>query len=241
MLVHRLNPGDASFDPSSSSDGRATFPDGGSEAAWDVELQGTRRILVAGFSRRSGDDGQLFVGAASPTGQVDTGLGAEGVTALDPGPGDDRAYDIAVDGSGRVLLAGWAVGGTGATDIVLARLQADGQRDSSLGANGVIVGSPAKGDDKYIGIALEGNDRAVVVGQVDEDGDAVEDRAFGVIYSEAAPGNSGSSGGGTPGLPLIGMLYVWLVLRRASPSHGLGSTRSGRATRGRGTRDMSVT
>ncbi len=79
----------------------------------------------------------LAAPALAQTISLDTGFGANGVTALP----DFNAEEIAIDRSGRILVAGWRATGTGAhqKDFAVARLRADGGLDSSFGTGGIVT------------------------------------------------------------------------------------------------------
>ncbi len=88
-------------------------------------------------------------------GNLDAGFGTGGLVKLFGDAGGDNAWDLAIDGSGRVVAAGGStvktvtVTGTGkkkkttttfTKHATLARLNADGSLDTSFGTGGVVRG-----------------------------------------------------------------------------------------------------
>lgn len=170
---------------------------GGIYAAGSPTLNPSR-ILLARFT----DEGLL-----------DGGFGSGGFAEVSPGPGLSQGNDLAVQGDGRVVVAGEAVNGEGRTgrscrgcrSPVLTRFLPDGTLDPAFGVGGVARitgadGSPARargeavaalpdGDVLIAGLATSQRPR-VLVSRVRPDGQV--DRSFGsagVVAVDACPGN----------------------------------------------------
>jgi uncharacterized delta-60 repeat protein len=100
------------------------------------------RVLLAGASLHSGGSGyDMSVARLGADGALDTNFGPDhdgwAFVAFDQGGAlSDIAYAIAVDGAGRILLAGTFSGTNGSEDIGVARLLPDGQPDASFGSHG---------------------------------------------------------------------------------------------------------
>ncbi|MEI6948948.1 SBBP repeat-containing protein [Paraflavisolibacter sp. H34] len=76
--------------------------------------------------------------------------------------GDDRAYDLALDAKGAVLVAGQALGSGGSLDLATIKLAPDG----SVAWSGLYNGS-ANGDDQAVAVAADAQGNVYVTGQSD--------------------------------------------------------------------------
>jgi uncharacterized delta-60 repeat protein len=94
------------------------------------------KILLVGTTPRAGDGTQWTALRFLSDGTPDSLFGTDGRTDVSFGPGgSDRCFDAAVDGDGRVLLAGRAH--IGSLDAIgLARLLPDGSLDSTFSDDG---------------------------------------------------------------------------------------------------------
>jgi uncharacterized delta-60 repeat protein len=83
------------------------------------------------------------------------------------GNGDDSGKAIAIDSSGRILIAGSSTKSAGNTDMAVWRFKSDGTLDTSFNSSGVFVHNSAaggNGDDSGNAIAIDSLRRIVVAG-----------------------------------------------------------------------------
>ncbi|HEX2104799.1 MAG TPA: hypothetical protein VHF51_14175 [Solirubrobacteraceae bacterium] len=110
----------------------------------DIAVDNARgRIILTGSATyagvpAAGDEIGLTVAFRMSDGALDTRWASTGVRHVDLGSGDDRANAIAVQGDGKVVLAGTQdILGNGAdTAAVTARLRPDGALDAAYDADG---------------------------------------------------------------------------------------------------------
>ena len=127
LVVLRLN-ADGSLDTGFGNGGKLVLdglgggPSSGSDVGYSVALDGEGRILVAGYTFVSGHGFDLFVLRLLPDGSRDTSFGDNGVFVWDGGHGDDRAYEVALDDQGWILVTGSTKNADGDTDLVVLRL-----------------------------------------------------------------------------------------------------------------------
>ncbi len=131
---------DGTPDPTFSGDGLVTYDilagDFDSAQAVAIDLQG--RIVVAGFTDGGGTGGDWAVVRLLNDGSVDPTFSLGPGHSLSIGPGADLANALALDPSGRILVAGRSVNG-GHTDAVIARLNSDGTLDTTFDGDGKLV------------------------------------------------------------------------------------------------------
>jgi uncharacterized delta-60 repeat protein len=136
FAVARLNP-DGSLDAGFGSSGTTTFPNytGG---AWGLGLQRDGKLVLAGQTDYAGSQvsgAQQFMAArVNPNGSPDTSFGNGGVETVPVG-GTALGYGVAVQGDGKLVLAGPAFTTTGVNAAV--RLTSSGALDPTYGSGGI--------------------------------------------------------------------------------------------------------
>ena len=143
---------------------------GGDDFAWAISLDATGRILLAGWSVSLSGDTDMAIWRYAATGSLDSTFGNGGVVVHDSAAGgglDDRGQGIALDATGRILVAGCSTNVAGNLDMVVWRLQPTGSLDTAFGAAGVAVHDGAAGgntEDRGDGILVSPSGRILVAG-----------------------------------------------------------------------------
>jgi uncharacterized delta-60 repeat protein len=160
-------------DTSFSGDARRTtgFANGAqSDEGEGLALQLDGKIVVAGSSDQGADD-DFAVARFTPSGGLDPGFSNDGKRTLGFGPGQfDDPHAVALQGNGRIVLAG-ETGGSGgsdsADDFAIARLLPNGNPDATFSGDGRRVTSFDNGTafDVARGVAIQANGRIVVAGE----------------------------------------------------------------------------
>jgi uncharacterized delta-60 repeat protein len=142
-----------------------------------LALQSDGRIIVVGTLLRSpADDDEMFAFRLTPTGVLDTTFGTAGVVKLDIGAFHDRAADVVVQPDDKVLVVGSAyksevtLGFTMevSDNVVLVRLNANGETDSSFGSTGIVNHDLGANRAEVAGAALQSDGKIIVTGAVRE-------------------------------------------------------------------------
>lgn len=133
---------DGTPDPEFSGDGRVVITSTGAtnERASAALVRADGRIVMAGATNAAGTYDMLVM-QLDVDGSPDSGFGTAGAVVI---PFDlgfdhvDQAWAVAEDAEGRLLVAGHAdlSDGADASDVALARLNADGSLDTSFGGDG---------------------------------------------------------------------------------------------------------
>lgn len=178
---------DGALDTSFSFDGRTTIDfsgSGGIDVAMALALQADGKIVVAGTTNADGgathDD--FAVARLNADGTLDTTFGAgtgKKVIAFDlaGGSGNDDLASVAIQGDGRIVLAGTVATSNHGTDIGVARLLSDGTPDASfnlagkLGFGFDLPGSTSM-NDAATRVAIDHQGRIVVAGAADKGNDS---------------------------------------------------------------------
>jgi uncharacterized delta-60 repeat protein len=134
FAVVRYNP-DGSLDPSFDGDGKITtaIGTGHRDEAYDVALQPDGKIVVAGDSYDPSGKPHFAVVRYNADGSLDPSFDGDGMVTTTIIGGRDLARAVAVQGDGRIVVAGNSALSTGGGGFVaLARYNPDGSLDTSF-------------------------------------------------------------------------------------------------------------
>ncbi len=188
FAIARLN-SDGTLDTTFSGGRRAIgFSGNRPDQATAVAIQSDGKILVAGFSESDDPiDTDFSIIRLTSTGELDTTFGDNGRQRIFFDQADstfeDKAVGVAVDSQGRILLAGSVAQASGnAFDFGVVRLLSDGSLDSTFDGDGrAVVGFNLGGtnSDRPVSLAVDSQDRVVVVGSVETGTPGARD--FGIV------------------------------------------------------------
>jgi uncharacterized delta-60 repeat protein len=155
------------LDPSfGGGDGLVDVDIGDADFASAVALDASGRIVVAGSTNPDiSTPSQFAVLRLTSAGVVDTSFGGDGIVTTDVGPdGADTANGVAIDGNGRIVLAGTSQGAAD-VDFAVVRYTAAGLLDTAgFGGGDGIVTTDVGNADQGNAVAIDGTGRIVVGG-----------------------------------------------------------------------------
>lgn len=168
----RADPGD--LDADFAGDGRLVLTAGGGFVVRAVAVDGSGRIIAAGYSCAASDpqDGTCRTSGASsfrmarflPDGRPDGAFGAGGVVTTAVGTMRSQAFDVLVQDDGRIVLAGVARDGGGRDGFALVRYASDGSLDRSFAEQGSTIVPVGSGFSGIADLAPAGDGRFVATG-----------------------------------------------------------------------------
>jgi uncharacterized delta-60 repeat protein len=129
----------------------------------------SNRILLVGSVDVSPTDIDFGVARLTPDGAPDPSFSGDGRTTVPVTVGAiDLGLSVAVDGNGRILVAGaaWVPDTGGHFAFALARLLADGSLDGTFGVGGVMVTSFASGNGFVWGVGIWPDGEIVAAGDL---------------------------------------------------------------------------
>jgi uncharacterized delta-60 repeat protein len=132
----------------------------GLDLASAVAIQGDGKIVVAGQAYIGGKP-EFALARLDADGSLDAGFGTAGLVTTDIGGLDSRAYAVAIQGNGKIVAAGSALGTT--LDFAMARYNSDGTLDDTFGAGGLVTTDFAGTTDYVRAVAIQG-DKILVAG-----------------------------------------------------------------------------
>ena len=128
----RFNP-NGTLDTSFGVNGTVITDLGGQDVINGVALQNDGKIVAAGRTGFSADG--WAVARYNADGSLDSTFGLNGVVITDLLPGSDVAYDVAVQGDGKIVVVGQASPSAtiSTTRFAVVRYNADGSLDTTFG------------------------------------------------------------------------------------------------------------
>ncbi len=160
---------DGSLDNGFDSDGIvSTSVSSGDAYSSAVTLDSDEKILVTGYCYNSSGYEDFFVLRYKSDGSLDTGFDADGIVETDLGGDLEEAYGITVASDGKIIVAGYTYQGSSGDDIAVVKYNTDGSLDTSFDTDGIVITDVSSGsnDDGY-DVALDGNNKIVVAGTLD--------------------------------------------------------------------------
>jgi uncharacterized delta-60 repeat protein len=187
-------PGD--LDSSWSGDGKQTLANGARRAIATV-LQADGKLVVAGegyFSDGSPSLSGTYVARYDAAGNLDPAFGTGGVATLNGMKGSETIRDVAIDGSGRVVVVGFGEGTyPDISDVYVMRFTAAGKPDTSFSGDGLVV-IDRTNHDRVGGVAFSGN-RILLGATADLGGNWANQWTVVALNNAGAPDTSFSGDG----------------------------------------------
>lgn len=156
-------PGD--LDRTFNGDGRVVTDLGQLEAIEDLAVQRDGKIVVAGTTANETTFvGQFALARYTRDGSLDTSFGSRGKVTTEFGQSGSGAYAVALQGDGKIVVAGVTRGGPAGADIALARYRPDGSLDASFGGDGKVATDFGLTHEWANGLTIQPDGKLVVVG-----------------------------------------------------------------------------
>jgi uncharacterized delta-60 repeat protein len=161
FALARYNP-NGSLDPNFGVGGIVTTAIGSGDVAQALAVQSNGKLVAAGSSLRGSRP--VFAAARySSTGVLDPSFGSGGTVTTALGPSDDEAEGLALQGDGKIVLAGFSRGANG-DRFALVRYTSSGAPDSSFGFIGAVT-TPIGSSSRAHTLALQADGKLVAAGQ----------------------------------------------------------------------------
>lgn len=157
---------DGSLDNSFSSDGIIITQIGSAnDYATSVAIQENGKIVVAGYSY-NGVDNDFALIRYNTDGSIDSTFGSDGIVITQIGSGDDRAFSVAIQHNGKMVVTGYSYNGSN-TDFALARYKPDGSLDLTFDSDGIVTTTIIGNSNDYgRSLAIHQDGKIVVAGYI---------------------------------------------------------------------------
>ncbi|MCZ6690903.1 MAG: hypothetical protein O7H41_15025 [Planctomycetota bacterium] len=169
MAIWRFNSG-GSIDTTFGAMGFVVYDNSNLDRVNALARDALERILVTGTTRAPSNQSGMAILRYDSTGALDTTFGAGGLVISDNaagGIGTDIGYGIAVDASGRILVAGTSPNPDNSSDMVIWGYDSTGTLDMTFGSGGlaIYVGSGPFPSDEGFALTLDPSGRILATGR----------------------------------------------------------------------------
>jgi uncharacterized delta-60 repeat protein len=145
------------LDNTFDSDGRLTTTIANGAEAYAVTLQTNNRIIAAGYSVNASSNNDFTIVRYTTSGGLDNTFDGDGIAIKTFLSGkEDIAYAVAMQGDGKIVVAGYSENNTPDKDFVVTRLESNGTTDGSFGGIGYRL-IDFGGEDYGYSIGSQGN------------------------------------------------------------------------------------
>lgn len=152
-----------SLDNSFDSDGIVTTDIGNyGDIAYSVAIQADGKIVVAGYTESS-ISSDFALARYTTTGSLDTSFDVDGIVTTDIGTYVNRAYSLAIQTDGKIVVAGYTENGI-SSDFALARYTANGSIDTSFDGDGIVTTDIANSSDEAYSLTIQSDGKIVAAG-----------------------------------------------------------------------------
>ncbi len=138
------------------------------ETATSMAVNANGQIIVAGSATGGATGSDFALTELNANGSVNTSFGVAGHVILNiAGTQNDQINSVAVDASGKIVVAGTTSDAAGVSDAVVARFNADGTLDTTFGTNGMDVfdfTGDSQHDSAANAVTIDGSGNIVVAG-----------------------------------------------------------------------------
>lgn len=172
---------DGSLDHSFGGDGKVTTWVGGPRSrfaqATSLAIQDDGKILAAGWCYNTSyppntNPYDFALVRYNPDGSLDVTFDADGISVAPLGMGEDRAYGLAIQDDGKILVVGsttrtaqWGAEKT----IVVTRFTSNGLLDPSFAMGGIALIDFSEGSESGYEVVLQNDGKIVIVGTENDD------------------------------------------------------------------------
>lgn len=154
---------DGSLDSSFDTDGTVITSIGSSsDYAQSAAIQSDGKLVVAGYSW-NGSDWDFAVVRYNSDGSLDASFDTDGKVTTDITGNLDRAYSIAIQTDGKIIVVGDTYNGSD-FDFAIVRYNSDGSLDTSFDTDGKITTAVRSSSDQAFAVAIQSDGKIVVVG-----------------------------------------------------------------------------
>ncbi|WP_291116837.1 T9SS type A sorting domain-containing protein [Flavobacterium sp. UBA6135] len=110
----------------------------------------------------------LSSGVFSQAGNLDASFGVGGKVLTSINSGADKAYGVALQTDGKIVVAGMTTSAVTGRDFACVRYNIDGSLDTSFGTNGIVTNDIQIGsDDEAFSVAIQADGKIVLAGYSD--------------------------------------------------------------------------
>lgn len=170
FALARLNP-NGTLDTTFGGTGKVVtnFALGSFEEIKSIVRDASGRIIAAGVTDANGGKKNFALARYNPNGTLDTTFDGDGILISDFNGEDEGIEDVTLDGSGRIVAAGYsfAYNASKYRGFAVARYTPSGAFDTTFGGTGLVgfgMGTVLGNQEKAYRVIVDGNGRILLAG-----------------------------------------------------------------------------
>ncbi len=140
----------------------------GADRAYALAIQPDDKIVVAGYANETAGGDNFALVRYEKDGALDGTFDADGMLTTDFAGSGDRAYAVAIQQDGKIVVAGRAEDGLGGVDFALARYEENGTLDTTFDADGMLTTDFGGNENYAYALAIQADGKIVVAGYTNE-------------------------------------------------------------------------
>ena len=129
-----------------------------------VILQPDGKIVLAGYSNTRYAGWNFALARFTSTGSLDTTFGSGGIVTTSIGTDSDRAYAVALQPDGKIVMTGYSYNDINGQVIPLVRYTSAGTLDATFGVNGIVTFDFGGEWDSGNALAIQPDGKIIVAG-----------------------------------------------------------------------------
>jgi uncharacterized delta-60 repeat protein len=129
-----------------------------------IVRQSDGKIVAVGQGTDGDGNLNFLIARFNTDGSMDTSFGTDGVVSQAVG-NSGQAYAVAIDSSGKIVVAGTSFDDDGNQDFAVARFNSDGSLDTSFGSDGVTLTPVGSQFAIAFAVTIQSDGKIVVAGQ----------------------------------------------------------------------------
>jgi uncharacterized delta-60 repeat protein len=134
------------------------------DPAFGLAIQSNGKIVAAGDAGEGGSNPKFALARFNPNGTLDATFSGNGKIRTDFTPFDDGASRVAIQGDGKIVVAGVSGYGGPNAKFALIRYGAHGRLDASFSGDGKLVTDFTAHADYATGLAIQADGKIVAAG-----------------------------------------------------------------------------
>ena len=156
---------DGSFDASFGTGGHYNYSTGVETGANKCIIKNNGKILICGYTTDYATYSMVII-QLNANGTPDATFGTQGVVITQTNSGEKNAFSMALQGDGKILLAGYAVNSDYRNAPVVLRFSSAGVLDTSFGTNGVATVPVTEIDNDFAAVSVQSDGKIVAAGHI---------------------------------------------------------------------------
>ncbi len=162
FAVARYNT-NGSLDNTFDNDGLQTTSFGSSDNGYSLAIQNDGKIILAGYTS-VGSNTNFAIARYNRDGSPDHSFNGNGKQIANISSDQQIGNSLAIQSDGKIVVAGYTLGGANNNDFAVARFNTDGSPDNTFDNDGILTTDFTSSDDYAGSVAIQSDNKILVAG-----------------------------------------------------------------------------